>query len=176
MTDMTHNQPRALAPRRLEQQETLQNLNHWRGVLLNYFRRCQYYSYFLQPGLTWRLTGNRGFTAELTGLKRSPEILKADLEGFLECIANYLPFDYVANKLKTQATSMTDVWNIIYEIYDAELNTTHYLDYATMRREPQETYRNFFNRLVGFVQQHLPQSEISAEITGNWREYVNCIT
>ena len=58
---------------------------------------------------------------------------------------------------------MKDVWDIIYEIYDAEVDTSHYLDYATMQREPQESYRNIFNRLVGFVRQHLPRSEYTAE-------------
>ena len=32
-----------------------------------------------------------------------------------------------------------------------------------MSRLPQETYRNFFNRLVGFVRQHLPDKQYSAE-------------
>ena len=160
---MTQNLPRALAPRRLEQQETLQNLNHWRGVLQNFYRRCQYYSHFLTPNLRWGPSEDRGFRTETTGLKRSAEVLASDLDGFLESIASYLPFDYVSDSLKTRARCMKDVWDIIYEIYDAELDTTHYLDYATMHRDPQESYRNFFNRLVGFVRQHLPRSEYTAE-------------
>ena len=32
-----------------------------------------------------------------------------------------------------------------------------------MERLPQETYRNFFNRLVGFVRQHLPDTSVTAE-------------
>ena len=126
-------QPRALAPRRLEQSETLQTLNQWRGVLLNYFRRCQYNSYFLRSGLTWDTSVNHGFVApETTGLKRSAAVLAEDLDGLFDSIASYLPFDYIADKLKTETTCMTDVWNIIYEVYDAEVSTTHYLDYATM--------------------------------------------
>ena len=164
MTELTHNQPRALTPRRLDQQETLQSLNHWKGVFKNYYRRCQYNSYFLQPGLTWNSTNNRGFTAtEPTGLKRSPAVLAEDLGGFLDCIASYLPHDYVADKLRNESTSLDSVWNILYEIYDAEVDTTHYLDYANMTREPQETYRNFYNRLVGFVRQHLPRTRVEAE-------------
>ena len=164
MTENIHTQPRALAPRRLEQTETLQTLNHWRGVLQNYFRRCQYYSYFLQPNLTWTTSADHGFTVnEQTGLKRNPQMLSADLDGFLETISSYLPFDYISDKLKTETTCMRDVWDILYEVYDAELSTTHYLDYASMTREPQETYRNFFNRLVGFVRQHLPRASFTAE-------------
>ena len=165
MTDTQQSQqPRALVPRKLEQQESLQTLNQWRTVIKNYFRRCQYYSFFLQPGVNWNNEINRGFTTnEQTGLKRTPAQLASDLEGFLECLGSYLPFDYVPEKLLQETSNMTTVWSIIYEIYDVELTTSHYLDYATMSRNPQETYRNYYNRLVGFVRQHLPQNRIEAE-------------
>ena len=81
--------------------------------------------------MTWTSGHNRGFTTdEATGLKRSPEILASDLTGFLECIASYLPFDYVADKLNNESTYMKSVWTIINEIFDAEINTSHYLDYG----------------------------------------------
>ena len=165
MTENNHQQPRALAPRKLEQTESLQTLNHWRTVVKNYFRRCQFYSFFLRPGLTWTSSGTRGFTinSETSGLKRSPEVLASDLEGFLSTIGTYLPFDYVTEKLLVETTNLESVWSIIYEIYDAELVTTNYLDYAFMTRESGETYRNFYNRLVGFTRQHLPQTRVSAE-------------
>ena len=164
MTDLIHNQPRALAPRKLEQRETLQSLNHWKCVFKNYYRRCQFYGYFLAPDVKWNSERNRGFTqSEANGLKRDPPTLASDLEGFLGCLGSYLPFDYVGEKLNTESTDMISVWDIIYEIYDAEVDTTNYLDYATMVKQPEETYRNFFNRLVGFVRQHLPRKKIEAE-------------
>ena len=165
MTDSTTNvQPKALMPRKLEQQETLQTLNQWSSIFKNYYRRCPFYGTFLQPGLRWSNEINRGFTTtETSGLKRNPTVLAADLDSFLECLAGFLPFDYVAEKLKAETTNMKTVWAIIYEIYDAEISTNHYLDYAFMERLPQETYRNFFNRLVGFVRQHLPDTSVTAE-------------
>ena len=163
MTD-SNQQPRALAPRKLEQQETLQSLNQWKIVFRNYFRRCQFYGFFLQPNVTWNNEVNRGFVAnEPNGLKRTPAVLAADLDGLLECLGSFLPFDYVVDKLKKETTDMKSAWAIIYEIYDAEICTTHYLDYALMSKLPQETYRSYFNRLVGFVQQHLPDKRYVAE-------------
>ena len=164
MTEVQIQQPKALAPRRLEQTESLQSLNHWISVVKNYYRRCSFYSYFLKPNLTWDNSDSRGFrVAETTGLKRSPEILAADLQGFLQCIGNYLPFDYVADKLDQETTNLQSVWDIIFEIYDVEITTANFLDYATMERNDQETYRGFFNRLVGFVRQHLPRQALEAE-------------
>ena len=164
MTDSGNTQPRVPMPRKLEQQETLQSLNQWRTTFKTYYRRCPYFSYFMQPGITWTNGQDRGFTAnETTGLKRTPPVLASDLESLLECLGGFLPFDYVPDKLKNESTDMQTAWEIIYEIYDAEINTAHYLDFASMTRLPQETYRNFFNRLVGFVQQHLPKGQLSAE-------------
>ena len=164
MTEMVYGQPRALAPRKLEEQESLQSLNHWKSVFINYYRRCQFYGYFLLPGITWDNSANRGFTRnETSGLKRDPQTLASDLSGFLSCLGSYLPFDYVADKLITETSSLDSAWEIIYEIYDAEIDTSTYLDYATMMKTPQETYRNYYNRLVGFVRQHLPKTEIKAE-------------
>ena len=84
MTEVVQNQPRALAPRKLEQKETLQTLNHWRGVFTNYYRRCQFYGYFLTPNVKWDNSAHRGFgVSETGGLKRNPATLAADLTGFL---------------------------------------------------------------------------------------------
>ena len=83
MTESVHNQPHALASRKLEQKETLQTLNHWKGVFTNYYRRCQFYGYFLTPNVKWDDSVHRGFDQETGGLKRNPATLAADLTGFL---------------------------------------------------------------------------------------------
>ena len=88
MAEYQHGQPRALAPRRLEQQESLSSLNQWTATFRNYYRRCQIYGYFLTPGLTWTPDGTRGFLAnEATDLKRTPDVLASDLDSLLQCIA-----------------------------------------------------------------------------------------
>ena len=157
-------QPRALAPRRLEQKETLHSLNQWCAVFRNYYRRCQYYGLFLLPNTTWDNSLNKGFTqTETSGLKRTPQILAEDLNGFLDCIGSYVPFDYVSEKLRAESRSIKSVWELLYELYDAEISTTNYLDYANMYKDPDETYRSFYNRLVGFVRQHLPKLPVEVE-------------
>ena len=165
MTDMTSNtQPKTLQPRRLEQQESLQSLNHWRSVFRNFYRRCPYYGIFLLPTTSWNSSANRGFQEpETTGLKRDTATLAADLEGFLDCVGSYCPFDYVGEKLKNETNGINSVWDTLYEIYDLEITTSNFLDYALMKKEPEESYRSYFNRLVGFVRQHLPKGEIKAE-------------
>ena len=165
MTEIsTGNQPKTLAPRRLEHRESLNSLNKWAAVFRNYYRRCNYYGLYLLPSTTWDNTPSRGFTEpERTGLKRDAATLAADLEGFLDCIGSYLPFDYIGEKLKAESKGISSVWQIIYEVYDVELSTTNFLDYASMSKTPEETYRGYYNRLVGFVRQHLPQQAYEAD-------------
>ena len=163
MSQSTHQAPRALLPRRLDQKESLNSLNQWKTTFRNYYRRCPYYGLFLLPATSWDDSPTRGFVTETSGLKRDVPTLVADLEGFLDCIASFLPFDYLGDKLKRETNNITQVWNIIYEVYDAELTTTNFLDYGSMSRQEDETYRGYYNRLVGFVRQHLPQEAISSE-------------
>ena len=164
MSEISVTQPRTLLPRRLDQQETLNSLNQWVITFKNFYRRCNFYSYFLQPGVTWNKNArDRGFSAETSGLNRSAEILGSDLEGFLQTLSSFLPFDYVAAKLCSETTDMKSVWKVIYEIYDLEITSSNFLDYATMTKLQDESYRGFYNRLVGFVRQHLPQSSYEAD-------------
>ena len=117
MTETIHSQPKALLPRKLEERETPQTLNHWKSVFVNYYRRCQFYGFFLQPGVIWSNEVNHGFTTpEVNGLKRPVETLSFDLEGFLACLSSYLPFDYVSAKLISQTTCMAEVWQIALHI------------------------------------------------------------
>ena len=127
MADSSNIQPRALAPRRLDHRESLQSLNLWKSAFRNYYRRCQYYGIFLLPETTWNNDANRGFTAEQSGLKRSAQTLAADLSGFLDCIGSYLPYDYVSEKLQAETTCIQSVWDLIYELYDAEISTSNFL-------------------------------------------------
>ena len=76
-------------------------------------------------------------------MKRNVQTLAADLGGFLDCIGSYLPFDYVSEKLQAESSSIQSVWDLIYELYDAEISTSNFLDYGMMQKLPDETYRSF---------------------------------
>ena len=48
-------------------------------------------------------------------------------------------------KLINESTCIEKVWEIMHEIYDAELNTVNCLDFASMAREENETYQIIHN-------------------------------
>ena len=134
MTEQVHHQPRAPVPQKLEQTETLQSLSHLEECIYQFLLLMSVLRVLPNTGINWNNTENRGFTRETRGLKRTEQTLAADLEGFLSCLARYLPFDYAVKKLFDESTSMNSVWEIIYEIYGAEVNTVNFLDYASMQQ------------------------------------------
>ena len=152
--------PKPDRPRKLGQTETVQSLNHWKTIFRTYYRRCEYVGLFLIPTTKWDTTkkNDYGFEDEADGAKRKKEVIKEDLDGFFDSIAGYLPHDYVSSKLRGETTCIEDVWRIIYDIYDAEVSPRSFLDYVALKKEPEETYRNFWNRLVGYVSQHLAKN------------------
>ena len=152
------------APRKLTDRETLSDLNQWWMTFRGYYRRCQYVGGFFDPEARFHPeAANHGFEAEAGGLKRSAAAKKDDLAGFYSLIGSYMPFDYVSQKLMNEATNIDKVKEIVFEIYDVELNAASFLDFAQMSKGPTETYRNYWNRLVGFMEQHLPKGAVTAE-------------
>ena len=152
------------APRKLTDRETLSDLNQWWMTFRGYYRRCQYVGGFFDPEARFHPeAANHGFVAEAGGLKRSAAAKKDDLAGFYSLIGSYMPFDYVSQKLMNEATNIDKVKEIVFEIYDVELNAASFLDFAQMSKGPTETYRNYWNRLVGFMEQHLPKGAVTAE-------------
>ena len=92
--------PKLAQPRKLGETETIQSLNHWKNHFRNFFRRCEYVGMFLDPATTWDPADpdGHGFTDETTGQKRTKQAIKADLEGFFDTLASYMPYDYVTSK------------------------------------------------------------------------------
>ena len=157
---MTTSGPKLNQPRKLGETESIQSLNHWKNHFRNYYRRCDFNKKFLDPATQWDPQAeNHGFEDEGGPNGRSKETLAADLEGFFDTLASYMPYDYVTGKCMKETKNIGDVWKVIYEIYDAEITPASFLNYISLKKEPAETHRNFWNRLVGYVDQHLASTQ-----------------
>ena len=158
-TTYVKSQPKVQQPRKLEETETVQKLNAWKLQFRNFYRSCDVMAIFLDPATKGDPTkDNYGFEEEASGAKRSAAVLKEDLLGFFATVAGFMPNDYVHDKLVSETTCVEDVWTIVYEIFDADIHPGKFLGFAKLTKDPAETYRNFWNRLVGFVRQHAAQN------------------
>ena len=153
-------------PRQLGESETIESLKHWKMAVRNYYRRDTYYKNFLDGTLTWDPNAdNYGLTAEGENSvhNRSARELKDDLIAFLHLIAAYLPFSYVTERFEKNTNSLEQVFNIIAELYNAEVTNDSFLDLAHMIKLSTETHRQYFERLAAHVRQHLTGPQVSVE-------------
>ena len=151
-------------PRQLGDDENLESLQHWKVTFRNYFRRDDYFNVFLPAAFTWNpAEANYGLAAETTGLKRSAEVLKNDLVAFLETIAGFLPYSYVTERILNNTTSLKDVWAIIADLYEAEVSSDTFLELSTFSKLPNESFRQFYERMVDHVQKHLTKPNVKLE-------------
>ena len=101
-----------------------------------------------------------GLAAKAAGLKRTPAILKQDLVAFLETISGYLPHAYVTDSL---VSGTKDVWTVIEDLYGAEVSAMSFLQPISFRREPGETHKQFYERLVDHCRTHLVREDVKVE-------------
>ena len=151
-------------PRNLEDKETRPRLDIWKTSLLNYFRRDDFFRRFLTD--TWDpCEADFGFSAETDGLKRSSATLAGDLRMFLQVVSAYLPHDYASTEIVEHSVSLDDVFRIIYEIYECETTSVTFLDISLMKKDANETHRQFFLRIRSHMERHLAAPNVKVENT-----------
>ena len=141
-------------PRQLTNNETLDTLTHWKSIFRNYFRRDAIYKQFLASDCAWdpSVPDTYGFRA---GGDMTAEERKDALVDFLSNLAGFLPHSYLTSKLLENTKALKDCWNIIEEHYNVQVTPETMLDFETMKKEPGENYRQFYERLLQHARLHL---------------------
>ena len=153
-------------PRRLDLQETAASLRLWKMHFRNYYRSDPHFSHFLKSTTTWNIRHDTyGFEAEAATsvLKRTAADMKEDCIMFLEIFASYLPSDYLVERVTKNTTSVEEVFKVIEEYYGVVCSSDTFLQLAKFSRKPQETYRQFYLRMEGFVSKHLTKPGVKHE-------------
>ena len=164
-------------PRQLGMNESMRTLRHWWGTLRNYYRLCDLNGYFLNDALTWDpAAADYALTAETTGLKRAPALLKQDLVAFLETIGGYLPHAYVTESLVSGTRSIKDVKSVIEGLYGAQVTPASFLQLNSFKREAEENHKQFFERMVDHCRQHLVKDEIKIEGRATASDQLTCLS
>ena len=152
---------KAPPPRQLSQQETLDTLEHWKGLFRNYYKRDSMYKQFLRNSFKWNSKQpNYGLTAQDD---ETAEDRAEDLTDFLHTLAGFLPHSYLTRKIVEDSTCLQDCWDIVYEHYNAQVTPETLLDFEKMNKQPSENYRQFYDRLLQHVKLHLAQNGAKVE-------------
>ena len=144
-------------PRQLGTKETLDTLVHWKTTFRTFYKRDGSYKHFVQESTTWDPSdGNYNQVAEGTvGLKRTAAAMKEDLVDLLNTLAGYLPHSYLTDKIVSGTKGWKDVWEVIYEHYGVQVTNETFLDFESINKQTDETHRQFYERLLQHVKQHL---------------------
>ena len=158
-------------PRPLGASETLETLTHWKTTFKTFYKRDEAYKYFIKETTEWdpdAADGNYNQAAEgEAGLKRTAPDMKEDLVDLLSTLAGYLPHSYLTNKIVSGTKGWKDVWNVIYDHYGVQVTSESLLDFESMHKQPGETHRQFYERLLQHVAQHLAPADVKVEQVRN---------
>ena len=145
----------------LSQQETLDTLEHWKGLFRNYDRRDSTYKQFLRSSFKWDFKQpNYGLVEQDN---ETAEDKAEDLNDFLHTLAGVLPHSYLTRKIVEDSTCLQDCWDIIYEHYNAQVTPETLLDFEKMNKQLSENYRQFYDRLLQHIRLHLANNGAKVE-------------
>ena len=137
-------------PRKLEQKETLDTLDHFKRTVRLFYKRETSFSKFFKPGVAWN------FTTPNYGLEGDEAEEDADnLEDLLNAISDHLPFPYLSGRIIQETKNLQDVWDIFYQHYGCNPTQQSFLDYAEFKKGHTESYLTFYERLIHHQRTHL---------------------
>ena len=70
-------------------------------------------------------------------------------------LASYLPHEYITDKLLKKSVSFDSAFSIIEDHYGVTPSQETFCDFSGLKRLPNEPYRQFYDRMVSFVEKHL---------------------
>ena len=89
------------------------------------------------------------------------------LSGPIEHPCRILPHSYLTNKIVSGNKGWKDVWNLIYGHYGVKVTSESLLDFESMHKQPGETHRQFYMRLLQHFTQHLAPADVKVEQVRN---------
>ena len=143
-------------PRKLETKETMQSLQQWMMQFKQYMKQDDNYRGFLASDVVWNPAHRTyGFEAEAEGLRRTAVQKMDDCKDFLRILCTFLPHGYLTTKLVDTSTSLTSAFGIIEEHYGLLPSQETFIDLESLNKQTGESYRQFYERLMAHVRQHL---------------------
>ena len=150
-------------PRQLTQSETLDSLDHWKSIFRNYFRRDSGFKQFLNS--KWDPAAPQYGLEEKDGM--TAEERKDALVDFLSNLEGFLSHSYLTSTLQENTKSLEDCWNVIAEHYNVQVTSETLLDFESIKKEPAENYRQFFERLLQHAKLHLAPKDATVDSMKN---------
>lgn len=158
----THRAPKQWS---LTKSETINSFENCRQNLIYTLSLDNNFAPFLADGASWGKKSKsqplRGFEDDGQGVPEGRRQTAQQKTNFLELmlgqIANYCPI-ISRNTLVRNSKSIQGIWNIIQEHFGVQITGAHFLDFASIRLEPEERPEDLYQRIVAFVEDNLLQA------------------
>ena len=146
----------------LTKQETITSFEAWRQNLQYILSLVPNFASFLLEDTTWlRKTSSsplRGFENDgedvLAANRRTAAQKVTHLELMLGQIANYCPV-ISRNIIVKNSTSVNGIWQAIRAHYGFQSTGAHFLDFNSIRLQPDERPENLYQRILSFIEDSL---------------------
>ena len=139
---------RVAPPRPFTQNETHDSLTQHKFLFNNFYRKDKDFKPILKSTFRWdSRRDNYGVTPDQAD----------ELETLLGNICSLLPFPYLTSRILKETTSWSDVWDIIFNHYQAKPSQDTNLDFVSLKLNiaDKETYQTFYERLCHHQRTHL---------------------
>ena len=114
------------------------------------------YKVFVKDDAIWDPSSpNYNQAAEVAGLQRSPGAMMEDLVDLLNILSGFLPHSYLTVNIVRNTKNWKHVWNVIHDHYRVQVTRESLLDFESMHKRTGETRRQFHERLLQHMKQHL---------------------
>ena len=139
--------------------ETVNSFENWRQNLLYTLSLDVEFAPFLVSGAEWekksRTSPTRGFLDDVDPVpvahRRTKERKVSMLELMLGQIANYCPV-ISRQTIVRNSTSIDSIWQAIRLHYGFQSTGAHFIDFAAIKREPDERPEDLYQRLMAFTE------------------------
>ena len=71
-----------------------------------------------------------------------------DFTDFLNVLSGFLPHSYLTTRIAKDTSCWDDVWGLIYHHYNCKVSGDTLLDFENLRKDTDENYQQFFERLL----------------------------
>ena len=151
-------------PRPLTKKESLDSLDHWKSQFRTFFKRDDTFRRFLGSDFKWDpMKTDFGFTPDKDATNPSIITVTAkdkaeDFTDLLNVLSGFLPHSYLTTRISKDTKCWSDIWDLIYQHYNCKVSGDTLLDFEALKRESDENYLQFFERLLQHARLHLAQS------------------
>ena len=147
-------------PRKLNNIETADSLDHWIDTYVDYIQRDPILATFLT--CNWNYAeDNMGFTVAAGGV--APAQRAANCKIFLSHVNSFLPNPYSRNAIAKRTTNVESIWTLLREKYNVTKSAETLLDIGTLSHDKTESYASFFQKVVYYIEMNLAPANITVD-------------